>query len=320
MLRQLARRTAGPATRALAQQTRGFGKWSGAVCATDGLWEMEGWGRVEVRPLSSSVGRSIHNAGDRCDRSIGVVVRGSTGRRAHSSTHHHLTPIPQPTTAAKEVRFGVDGRAQMLMGVDKLADAVQVRLCVYVCVRRVCSGRAGGRGFEAEAGGLPVPSYVVLTWLTPRLPPLYKRTLSGDAGAQGPERHHRPALRRAQDHERRRDGRQEHRVQGAVSQLVASHVGGGAWHMDTHPLIARIDRSTTHPITPTHSFVNMGAALVRQVASKTNDIAGDGTTTATVLTRAIFSEGCKVRAFGFALCGHVCSHKHPHYHPWTPPS
>ena len=30
-------------------------------------------------------------------------------------------------TAAKEVRFGVDGRAQMLMGVDKLADAVQVR-------------------------------------------------------------------------------------------------------------------------------------------------------------------------------------------------
>jgi hypothetical protein len=42
----------------------------------------------------------------------------------------------------------------------------------------------------------------------------------------------------------------------------------------------------------------MGAALVRQVASKTNDIAGDGTTTATVLTRAIFSEGCKVSPRG----------------------
>merc|ERR1719378_1554433 len=39
--------------------------------------------------------------------------------------------------------------------------------------------------------------------------------------------------------------------------------------------------------------MNMGAQLVRQVASKTNDVAGDGTTTATVLTRAIFSEGCK---------------------------
>merc|ERR1712070_514526 len=41
-----------------------------------------------------------------------------------------------------------------------------------------------------------------------------------------------------------------------------------------------------------------GAQLVRQVASKTNDVAGDGTTTATVLTRAIFSEGCKAVAAG----------------------
>jgi len=45
-------------------------------------------------------------------------------------------------------------------------------------------------------------------------------------------------------------------------------------------------------------FENMGAQLVRQVASKTNDIAGDGTTTATVLARAIFAEGCKSVAAG----------------------
>ena len=45
-------------------------------------------------------------------------------------------------------------------------------------------------------------------------------------------------------------------------------------------------------------FMNMGAQLVRQVASNTNDVAGDGTTTATVLTRAIFSEGCKAVAAG----------------------
>lgn len=44
-------------------------------------------------------------------------------------------------------------------------------------------------------------------------------------------------------------------------------------------------------------FQNMGAQLVRQVASKTNDVAGDGTTSATVLTRAIFSEGCKAGTF-----------------------
>lgn len=45
-------------------------------------------------------------------------------------------------------------------------------------------------------------------------------------------------------------------------------------------------------------YHNMGAQLVRQVASKTNDIAGDGTTTATVLARAIFSDGCKAVAAG----------------------
>lgn len=40
-------------------------------------------------------------------------------------------------------------------------------------------------------------------------------------------------------------------------------------------------------------FENMGAQLVAEVASKTNDIAGDGTTTATVLTQAIVNEGMK---------------------------
>jgi chaperonin GroEL len=45
-------------------------------------------------------------------------------------------------------------------------------------------------------------------------------------------------------------------------------------------------------------FENLGAKLVNEVASKTSDIAGDGTTTATVLARAIFKEGCRVIAAG----------------------
>lgn len=45
-------------------------------------------------------------------------------------------------------------------------------------------------------------------------------------------------------------------------------------------------------------FANMGAAMVREVASKTSDVAGDGTTTATVLARAIFREGSKMVAAG----------------------
>jgi len=45
-------------------------------------------------------------------------------------------------------------------------------------------------------------------------------------------------------------------------------------------------------------MVNVGAQLVKTVASKTNDVAADGTTTATVLARAIFREGCKAVAAG----------------------
>lgn len=45
-------------------------------------------------------------------------------------------------------------------------------------------------------------------------------------------------------------------------------------------------------------FEDMGAQLIKSVASKTNDVAGDGTTTATVLARAIYSEGCKAVAAG----------------------
>merc|ERR1719272_2256012 len=43
---------------------------------------------------------------------------------------------------------------------------------------------------------------------------------------------------------------------------------------------------------------NVGASLIKQVASKTNDMAGDGTTTSTVLARAIFREGTKAVVAG----------------------
>src|SRR5687768_3683674 len=45
-------------------------------------------------------------------------------------------------------------------------------------------------------------------------------------------------------------------------------------------------------------FENMGAQMVREVASKTNDLAGDGTTTACVLAQAIVREGAKAVAAG----------------------
>src|ERR1700726_1971872 len=45
-------------------------------------------------------------------------------------------------------------------------------------------------------------------------------------------------------------------------------------------------------------FENMGAQMVREVASKTSDIAGDGTTTATVLAQPIYRDGVKTVAAG----------------------
>ena len=46
------------------------------------------------------------------------------------------------------------------------------------------------------------------------------------------------------------------------------------------------------------AFENMGAQLIKEVASKTNDVAGDGTTTATVLAQAMVNEGMKNLAAG----------------------
>src|SRR5579863_3053481 len=47
-------------------------------------------------------------------------------------------------------------------------------------------------------------------------------------------------------------------------------------------------------------FENMGARLIREVAQKTSDVAGDGTTTATVLARAVLKEGLSMLAAGMA--------------------
>ena len=55
-------------------------------------------------------------------------------------------------------------------------------------------------------------------------------------------------------------------------------------------------------------FENMGAQLVREVASKTSDVAGDGTTTATVLAQAIYREGLKQVTAGHSPIEHQARH------------
>jgi len=64
------------------------------------------------------------------------------------------------------------------------------------------------------------------------------------------------------------------------------------------PRITKDGVSVAKEIELTDEFENMGAQMVREVASKTNDLAGDGTTTATVLAQAIVREGAKAVTAG----------------------
>src|SRR5579885_855931 len=64
------------------------------------------------------------------------------------------------------------------------------------------------------------------------------------------------------------------------------------------PLITKDGVTVAKEIELKDTLENMGAQMVKEVASKTSDIAGDGTTTATVLAQAIFREGVKNVAAG----------------------
>src|ERR671934_74137 len=64
------------------------------------------------------------------------------------------------------------------------------------------------------------------------------------------------------------------------------------------PLITKDGVTVAKEIELENRFENMGAQMVKEVASKTSDVAGDGTTTATVLAQAIYREGSKLVAAG----------------------
>src|SRR5438876_5517453 len=59
------------------------------------------------------------------------------------------------------------------------------------------------------------------------------------------------------------------------------------------PTVTKDGVSVAEEIELTDPYENMGAQLVKEAASKTSDVAGDGTTTATVLAEAIYREGLK---------------------------
>src|SRR5271157_4633695 len=64
------------------------------------------------------------------------------------------------------------------------------------------------------------------------------------------------------------------------------------------PTVTKDGVTVAEEIELTDPYENMGAQLVKEAASKTSDVAGDGTTTATVLAEAIYREGLKMIAAG----------------------
>lgn len=136
-----------------------------------------------------------------------MIQSALIGNRASAARVVASNAIGSTRNMSKEIKFGVDGRAAMLNGVNLLADAVQVTL--------------GPKGRNA-----------------------------------------------------------------IISQPYGS------------PKITKDGVTVAKSIDLECPYENMGAQLVKSVASKTNDVAGDGTTTATVLARAIYAEGCKAVAAG----------------------
>src|SRR4029450_11069571 len=65
------------------------------------------------------------------------------------------------------------------------------------------------------------------------------------------------------------------------------------------PVITKDGVTVVKEIDLEDKFENMGARMIREVAQKTSDLAGDGTTTATVLSRAVLREGLRLEAAGF---------------------
>src|SRR6266700_6065847 len=64
------------------------------------------------------------------------------------------------------------------------------------------------------------------------------------------------------------------------------------------PTVTKDGVTVAEEIELTDPYENMGAQLVKEAASKTSDVAGDGTTTATVLAEALYREGLKMIAAG----------------------
>ena len=69
---------------------------------------------------------------------------------------------------------------------------------------------------------------------------------------------------------------------------------------DKHPILTKDGVTVARSVNLSDPFLNLGVQMIKEAASQTAEIAGDGTTTATVLSQAIFAEGLKMLAAGYS--------------------
>jgi len=90
-----------------------------------------------------------------------------------------------------------------------------------------------------------------------------------------------------------------------ISNVVKATLGPGGRNVILQksfgsPVVTKDGVTVAKEVELEEPFENMGAKMVREVANKTNDVAGDGTTTASLLVEAVYSEGLKAMATGAA--------------------
>ncbi|RXH78479.1 hypothetical protein DVH24_001997 [Malus domestica] len=197
---------------------------------------------------------------------------------------------------AKDIKLGVEARALMLSGVEELADAVKVTMgpkVIYLIPLQLIL-----------VGHLPFTLYKTFT-LT-----LYKCALCALGRTQCTRLPFYAGSGRGECRlafspfmERLLPSLEPETYRSWAKALAYTIISTGGRNVVIEqsfgaPKVTKDGVTVAKSIEFKDKVKNVGASLVKQVANATNDVAGDGTTCATILTKAIYTEGCKSVAAG----------------------
>jgi len=190
--------------------------------------------------------------------------------------------------AAKELHFNKNMEAlkKMQAGADKLATVVGVTLGPKVCCARCAapSGLAACQLESSKAASSPWPQHLAIRQQQQRIACTQQHT-----SAEQRRRPPKPTHPRSFQKQHPQHPPSPHPSPGR-NVVLESKYGS--------PKIVNDGVTIAREVELEDPVENIGAKLVRQAAARTNDTAGDGTTTATIMSAAFISEGMKIVAAG----------------------